>query len=73
VERQEEIENLAQNLTDFQKQQLMTLKQAHHSQNDVIEGEVSKLRGLLEVKNTEIETLLQQNQRNKLVLKDEAE
>lgn len=39
----------------------------------MIEGEVAKLRGLLDVKNTEIETLLQQNQRNKAVLKEESE
>ena len=39
----------------------------------MIESEVSKLRGLLEVKNSEIETLLQQNQRNKFVLKEENE
>jgi predicted Holliday junction resolvase-like endonuclease len=32
-----------------------------------MEGEIQKLKGLLEIKNAEIETLIQQNARNKLV------
>ena len=65
IEKQRELEHLRQRIEGFNEQNLETLKNQHRAQIFVMEGEINKLRSLLEVKNREIETLIQQNMRLK--------
>lgn len=59
LNKQRELEELNESLNRFTLQQIENLKRDFQHQNDVTEREVEKLKGLLEIKNVEIETLIQ--------------
>lgn len=42
-------------------EQVSALKKLHESELDILESELNKLKNLLEIKNAEIQTLIQQN------------
>ncbi|KAM3140370.1 hypothetical protein pb186bvf_007530 [Paramecium bursaria] len=71
AEKQRELELLNDNLNSFTDQQLQVLKLEFARQADVMQSEIDKLKGLLEIKNTEIETLMLQNQKNKNLYEDQ--
>lgn len=70
-EKQRELEMMNDNLSNYSQEQIQLLKHEFARQSDVQHSEIEKLKGLLEIKNAEIETLLQQNQRNKALYEDE--
>ncbi|CAK86072.1 unnamed protein product (macronuclear) [Paramecium tetraurelia] len=65
LDRQKELEQMRFKIETFHSQNLDNLRKTHSSQISVVESEIDKLRGLLEIKNNEIETLLQQNMKLK--------
>ncbi|CAD8066957.1 unnamed protein product [Paramecium primaurelia] len=65
LDRQKELEQMRFKIETFHSQNLDNLRKTHQSQISVVESEIDKLRGLLEIKNNEIETLLQQNMKLK--------
>ncbi|CAD8087619.1 unnamed protein product [Paramecium sonneborni] len=65
LERQKELEQMRFKIETFHSQNLDNLRKTHQSQISVVESEIDKLRGLLEIKNNEIETLLSQNMKLK--------
>ncbi|CAD8121506.1 unnamed protein product [Paramecium sonneborni] len=70
-EKQRELEHLNDNLNNFSQQQIQLLKHEFARQSDVQQSEIDKLKGLLEIKNAEIETLLGQNAKNKQMFEDQ--
>ncbi|CAK66170.1 unnamed protein product (macronuclear) [Paramecium tetraurelia] len=70
-EKQRELEHLNDNLNNFSQQQIQLLKHEFARQSDVQQCEIDKLKGLLEIKNAEIETLLGQNAKNKQMFEDQ--
>ncbi|CAD8123175.1 unnamed protein product [Paramecium sonneborni] len=70
-EKQRELEHLNDNLNNFSQQQIQLLKHEFARQSDVQQSEIDKLKGLLEIKNAEIETLLGQNVKNKQMFEDQ--
>lgn len=57
-------------LNNYSAQQIQLLKHEFARQSDVQQGEIDKLKGLLEIKNAEIETLLVQNNKSKAMYED---
>ncbi|CAD8110543.1 unnamed protein product [Paramecium primaurelia] len=70
-EKQRELEHMNDNLNNFSQQQIQLLKHEFARQSDVQQCEIDKLKGLLEIKNAEIETLLGQNVKNKQMFEDQ--
>ncbi|CAD8075723.1 unnamed protein product [Paramecium primaurelia] len=70
-EKQRELEHMNDNLNNFSQQQIQLLKHEFARQSDVQQCEIDKLKGLLEIKNAEIETLLGQNAKNKQMFEDQ--
>ncbi|CAK82652.1 unnamed protein product (macronuclear) [Paramecium tetraurelia] len=70
-EKQRELEHMNDNLNNFSQQQIQLLKHEFARQSDVQQSEIDKLKGLLEIKNAEIETLLGQNAKNKQMFEDQ--
>jgi hypothetical protein len=54
-------------MDNFNQSTIENLRKTHSNSIDVLEGEIEKLRSLLDIKNTEIETLLQSNIKSKCI------
>jgi len=52
-------------MDNFNQSTIENLRKTHLNSIDVLEGEIEKLRSLLDIKNTEIETLIQSNIKSK--------
>ncbi|KAM3132366.1 hypothetical protein pb186bvf_015466 [Paramecium bursaria] len=61
LDRQKELEQLRFKLEGYHSQTLDNLRKTYQNQITVVESEIDKFRSLIEIKNSEIETLLQQN------------
>jgi phage gp46-like protein len=61
LDRQKELESLRTKLEGYSHSTLDNLRKTHMNSIEVLESEIDKLRALLEIKNAEIETLIQQN------------
>ncbi|KAL4494563.1 hypothetical protein ABPG72_004465 [Tetrahymena utriculariae] len=61
VESRQELENLRSKLDQQASEQLDSLKKLHDNELEVMNGEIHKLRNLLDVKTKEIEALIDQN------------
>jgi hypothetical protein len=59
MERQREVGELRQRMDHFNISTIENLRKTHLNSVDVLECEIHKLRSLLDIKNTEIETLIQ--------------
>lgn len=55
-------------MEEYNHSTLDNLRKTHQNSIDVLENEIDKLRALLEIKNAEIETLIQQNIKSKCIL-----
>ncbi len=49
-----ELDDLSQNLNEFSQQQIENLKVNYTKQNEILSNELSKMKNLMEVKNSEI-------------------
>ncbi|CAD8108070.1 unnamed protein product [Paramecium sonneborni] len=62
-DNQIEMNNLRQKLDILNQGQLDNIKNQYMAQAEILDDEIEKLKGLLEIKNEEIKTLIDQNER----------
>ncbi|CAD8107574.1 unnamed protein product [Paramecium sonneborni] len=62
-DNQIEMNNLRQKLDILNQGQLDNIKNQYMAQAEILDDEIGKLKGLLEIKNEEIKTLIDQNER----------
>lgn len=65
LDHQKELENLKRRCDALSLEQVSALKKLHESELDILESELNKLKNLLEMKNSEILTLIVQNKNQK--------
>ena len=61
LENGKELEDIKRKCENYAQEQLFSLKMLHQSEMKVIEGELEKLKKLIEIKNGEISGLIQQS------------
>ncbi|CAD8096761.1 unnamed protein product [Paramecium primaurelia] len=62
-DNQIEMNNLRQKLDILNQGQLDNIKNQYMAQSEILDDEIEKLKGLLDIKNEEIKTLIDQNER----------
>lgn len=71
LDYKKEIDVLKQKMQIYQSQQLESLQNLHQNKVEVIESDVEKLRKIIELKNQEIEFLIDQNKNLKQTYEDD--
>lgn len=59
MDHQKELENQKRRCDALTLEQVSALKKLHESELEILESELNKLKNLLEIKNAEIQTLIQ--------------
>ncbi|CAD8207449.1 unnamed protein product [Paramecium pentaurelia] len=68
-----DVNSLRQKQDIIYQGQIENLKKQYSTQSEIMDSEIEKLKGLLDIKNTEIETLLLQNKRMRTNFEEETQ